>query len=302
MFDRIEKGLWWDRAWTLVEGCTKVSPACRNCWAERDAWRKSHQKNEKISRRYEDLLDENGHWTGRIRLMENFDIPCLIKKIRRPTVFAIWNDLFHENVPRLYIEHALIVMALLKKHVFLVLTKRIDRAKKILDTPAPNIWFGVTAENQEQANRRIPTLMQIRAAKRFVSIEPMLGPVILEKWLADRKLDWVILGGETGKNARPMHPGWARKVRDDCQAAGVPFFFKQWGEWLPDRQLFNHPQGPGGKLMLTLEHNSPKAIATRQKLQITTICHHGFTTTFAHVGKKAAGALLDGREWREVPE
>ncbi|NLL18809.1 MAG: DUF5131 family protein, partial [Clostridia bacterium] len=158
-----------------------------------------------------------------------------------------------------------------------------------------HIWFGVTAENQARADERIPILMQIPAAVRFVSVEPMLGPVDLlsNDYLGgcincevcldnpktcinraqDRKIDWVICGGETGPGARPMHPDWVRSLRDQCKEAGVPFFFKSWGDWYPDGKGLYH---------------APSAI---------------FGDTVVHkLGKKAAGRLLDGQEWNQYPE
>ena len=169
-----------------------------------------------------------------------------------------------------------------------------------MDFPADNVWIGVTAENQEQADKRIPILLQIPAAKRYVSIEPMLGPVNLEditviKGPGDEhhfsclgcdvdpaddgdfhgaNVNWVICGGESGPGARPMHPDWARSLRDQCQVAGVPFFLKQWGEWYPDSKII-----------------------TRNKQTMM------FGNTVVHrVGKTAAGRLLDGKEYLEVPK
>jgi protein gp37 len=158
-----------------------------------------------------------------------------------------------------------------------------------------HIWLGVTAENQEQADKRIPILLQTPASVRFVSVEPMIGPVSL-RWLSAwdgmaikphpgsvtneldglKCLDWVICGGESGPGARPMHPDWARSLRDQCQAAGVPFFFKQWGEW-------------------TSEFPQWLSLASRAMAY-----QHG--ETFYRVGKKAAGRLLDGKEHSEYPK
>jgi protein gp37 len=175
----------------------------------------------------------------------------------------------------------------------------------------PNVWLGVTAENQQRADERIPILLQIPAAVRFVSVEPMLGPVDLTQidiggnvWInsltgdcksyhpyggmwkineSKNKLDWVICGGETGPGARPMHPEWARSLRDQCQAAGTPFFFKQWGKYISISQM---PED------------------TYRAWDI----HHGTEVGWEHdkpvwkVGKKFAGRLLDGREHNEYPE
>lgn len=171
--------------------------------------------------------------------------------------------------------------------------------------PLSNIWLGVTAENQEWADKRIPVLLQTPAAKRFVSIEPMLGAVDL--WSAGMKLDgklnvqtgeraflnWVICGGESGHGARPMHPDWARSLRDQCQKAGVPFYFKQWGAWQNGSD-----EDWQGKIVL----NDGRRCGVPEELdQDTRNKWPQFRPTkMAFVGKHAAGRLLDGREWNET--
>jgi protein gp37 len=162
--------------------------------------------------------------------------PMKWKKPRRIAV-SLMGDLFHSNVPDHCIGLVFWIMGNARHHTFLLLTKRPQR---ILNKYPiwNNVQVGVSVENQETADERIPVLLQIPAAKRFVSIEPMLAPVEL-CWLQygflDKDhyniLDWVILGGETGPKARPMHPDWARSVRDQCQEARVPFFFKSWGDY-----------------------------------------------------------------------
>lgn len=139
-----------------------------------------------------------------------------------------------------------------------------------------NVWIGTSVENQAMADKRIPELLEIPARVRFLSCEPLLGPVDLVNVegfniLGDSGIDWVICGGESGQGARPMHAEWARSLRDQCQAADVPFLFKQWGEWLPDQQnpAIGLPSGP---------------------------------TQAMRIGKKKAGRLLDGREWNEFPK
>lgn len=164
------------------------------------------------------------------------------------------------------------------------------------DAYADNVWLGVTAENQEMADLRIPILLQIPAAVRFVSVEPMLGHIniagylgwnglrrmgdgLLYRWAAP-KIDWVICGGETGPKARPMHPDWVRSLREQCQAAGVPYFFKQWGEWVHESQAPD-----------ILENYNPEFFFDRVN-----------SKGFARVGKKIAGDLLDGKQYHEFPE
>ena len=161
----------------------------------------------------------------------------------------------------------------------------------------PNVWLGVSVENQEQADKRIPLLLQTPATVRFLSCEPLLGDIDIQPWLfseydryciddrfgvpanANRsKIDWVIVGGESGHGARPMQPQWARSLRNQCQDAGTPFFFKQWGDFKPCSYCATSGRNP------TISHCS--------------MCHD---LNGRRVGKKAAGRLLDGREWNEVP-
>ena len=265
---------------------------------------------------------------------------------RRPRRIFVENqsDLFGEWVTDEMLDRIFAVMALSQQHIFQVLTKRPERMLAYFDPqdcggrlatarvrvrrlavkqqhlskaaadpyevwPPPNVWLGVSVENQEQADKRIPLLLQTPAAVRFLSAEPLLGPVELDRWLKvckhwnssdslskppwnppypkysykpqalvgagwKRPIDWVIAGGESGPGARPMHPDWARGLRDQCVATGVPFFFKQWGEWLP--ALCDGAPGDGQNLNCSDEP--------------------------VRAGKKAAGSLLDGVAWKQFPE
>lgn len=328
---------------------------------------RSFQKNEKTSAIYGGVT-KDGKWTGRVEaLPQNLRVPLTVKK---PTTFAIWNDLFHADIPFEFIAAAFGVMTVCQQHTFIILTKRSDRMLKWFVTaqsavhkesspvvwglveletlwgckafdvdipwPLPNVWIGVTAENQQTADERIPIFLQCPAAVRFISAEPLLGPINyhfpVKIWGTTssgkpgcdhccngdrcddpthldrrkcpychgtgyaRKPDWVIVGGETGSKARPMHPDWARDIRDQCQEAGVPFFFKSFGDWscMYDRDR----DDPDWR-------NCPKAKSNNERY-INLAGGHGFhgerVCFVKKVGKKRAGRELDGRTWEEFPK
>jgi protein gp37 len=247
---------------------------------------------------YEGLAYRNSsgaHWTGKVRLVEeHLEDPLRWKRPRRIFVNSM-SDLFHESLDEYDIGQVFAIMALAKQHTFQVLTKRPAEMLQILETaricfdydePLPNVWLGVSVEDQKTADERIPLLLQTPAAVRWLSVEPLLGPIELQApWSAinpeypEHGIHWVVVGGESGPGARPMHPDWARSIRDECVAAGVPFFFKQWGEWEPF-SLAPPPDTP----------------------TIDPAWHDWRQGDFsARVGKKAAGRLLDGREWNEYP-
>lgn len=216
----LDTGRWWDEAWTLVEGCTPVSAGCDHCWSEA------------MARRFKKP------WTPRFRA-DRLTIPL---RARKPRVYAVWNDLFHEVVTNEQIAAALGVMAAEPQHVFMVLTKRPERLDAFMEWhdplryiegawPMSNVAVGVTVESQEHIHR-VDTLLEAWPGLTFVSFEPMLG---MCNWTGRKmpRVGLAICGGESGAGARPMHPNWARRLRDDCRDAGVPYLFKQWGEWGP---------------------------------------------------------------------
>lgn len=226
---------WTDSTWNPVMGCTPISEACDNCYARRMIRRYAGRRGWPESPDAVTLFPERLDWPFRWR------------QPRRIFVCSM-SDLFHPAVPFEFIVRVFDVMARSPRHTFLVLTKRAHRMRRAvkqiwdgfagagLETPLPNVWLGVTAENQTRADERIPILLQIPAAMRFVSVEPMLGPVDLEcywgapeGWGAPVGLDWVIAGGETGHGARPMDPAWAENALEQCQDVGVPFFYKGAG-------------------------------------------------------------------------
>ena len=163
--------------------------------------------------------------------------------------------------------------------------------------PLPNVWLGVSVENQDQANARIPYLLETPAAVRFISAEPLLGPVELSQFDEISSLDWVICGGESGKGARPMHPKWARSLRDQCAAAGVDFFFKQWGAWAPASTWCLD------EIIQPLEPDVDFSKVSGEVSQWLEMNAWGQDCwAFARTGKKAAGRTLDGRVHDAMPQ
>ena len=277
---------WTDATWNPVVGCTKVSAGCDNCYAIRTAHRMAANPNPLVSQAYAGT-EAGGEWTGKVNLLaDRLDQPLRWRKPRRIFVNA-QSDLFHKEVPDDFIARVFAVMALAPRHTFQVLTKRHGRMRSLLRSsdfrsavedaikgmvsahqpkhvwyaawPLPNVWLGVSVEDQATADLRIPALLDTPAAVRFLSCEPLLGPMDLQmavprpctcgpgqtfligetrahktgcpalRWPFP---DWVVVGGESGPNARPMHPTWARSLRDQCASTGVAFHFKQAGSVL----------------------------------------------------------------------
>ena len=322
---------WTDATWNPVTGCSTVSPGCDNCYAIRVSHRLAANPNVKIRARHEDLTDEDEHgeldWTGEVRLNEDMlDRPLHWKRPRRIFVNSL-SDLFHPGLSDEAIARVFAVMALAPQHTFQVLTKRpqrmaewfgdpfwlvrvIEHAEEMWGRlsssakfaaggwwadgawPLPNVWLGTSIESDRYAFRA-DHLRRTPAAVRFVSAEPLLGPL---PSLNLDGIDWLIVGGESGPAARPMHPDWVRDLRDRCHApvtvgdefhplGSTLFFFKQWGDWLGF---------------------SPDAYGESITLAATTGAVHkdwpgDRMSASVRVGKKAAGRLLGGRTWDEVP-
>jgi protein gp37 len=288
-------------------GCTKVSPACDHCYAE--AWDKrfgGEHWGPKAPRR----LTSEQNWNQPLKWNREAE-----KAGERHRVFcASLADVFDNQAPegargRLW--------ELIKQAPWLdwlLLTKRPQNIAKMLPddwrSGYPNVWLGTTVENQAEADRRIEPLLQVSAVVHFLSCEPLLGRIDLWKALyvgpeggidyaysKRQMLHWVICGGESGPDARPMHPDWARSLRDQCARAGVPFHFKQWGEWAP--KINGHAATAGTEW---------GALAVNGALRQYTTTWNGRQGdesdneySMIRVGKKATGRLLDGREWNELP-
>lgn len=212
---------WTDATWNPVRGCTKISPGCKHCYAETFAERFRGVPGHPFEQGFD------------LRLVPTaLDLPTRWRRGRRVFVNSM-SDLFHEEVPLAYIRKVFAVMRAAPQHQFQVLTKRAERLEELGSKLSftPNIWVGVSVENDDYA-WRVEHLRRVPAAVRFLSIEPFLGPIAK---LELRDIHWVIVGGESGHGARPMNPSWVQSVREQCQRARVPFFFKQWGGVMKSR-------------------------------------------------------------------
>ncbi len=305
---------WTEQTWNPIIGCSKVSAGCKNCYAIPMSHRLAHipTTSEKYAGITEKNANGTINFTGVTKIDEKALLAPLKRK--KPTMYFVnsMSDMFHENVPFEWIDKIMAVIALCPQHTFQVLTKRADRMKEYFDgylkrngfanslrdillknnyseiqiielvlkiddflnkKPLPNLWLGVSVENQEQADKRIPYLLETPAKVRFLSCEPLLEQVYLPSL---PKIDWVIVGGESGgKGTRPMHPDWVRNIRNQCEATGTKFFFKQWGDWLPVRS---------------------EGIYHHERIDFTD------GTAMINVGKHKAGRLLDGIAYNEMPE
>lgn len=338
---------WTDATWNPIRGCSKVSEGCRNCYAMHVAARFSNP-----GQAYEGLAKRDpARWSGQVRFIEeHLEDPLRWKRPRRIFVNSM-SDLFHEGLSDDQIDRVFIVMALAHWHTFQVVTKRAHRMREYLDElyagrmyelaekagaagPAvlaafanqlPNVWFIVSVEDQDTADDRIPQLLQTQATVKGISAEPLLGPLDISIYLAtgydeppyDDILNWVIVGGESGPGARPMHPDWARSLRDQCVAAGVPFFFKQWGEWAPygdsvvngfcgsDAMKWDHFPSPFAEDRNTPAGRPAEGVRVKRNAETTIVGvgpAHVKQREMVRVGKKKAGRALDGRIWDEYPE
>ncbi|MFS8536031.1 MAG: phage Gp37/Gp68 family protein [Limnochordales bacterium] len=335
---------WTDATWNPVTGCTKVSPGCDHCYAET------------FSERWRGIPGH--HFENGFDLTlrpERLEQPLRWRRPRRVFVNSM-SDLFHDGVPDDFIARVFAVMACAPQHTFQALTKRHARMRSLLRSetfhdrvvelvaamperplglawPLPNVWLGVSVEDQKWADIRVPALLETPAAVRFLSCEPLLGPVDLrlldevdgctcggygppyyihepecglEPGPAFGRIHWVISGGESGPKARPAHPDWFRSLRDQCQRAGVAYYHKQNGEWLPVGPLYGDDDETDDAHMHAVMWEVDEG---RQVVQLESSGHvaDGHQPTdprtwlMARVGRKAAGRELDGRTWDQFP-
>ncbi|TPQ24905.1 DUF5131 family protein [Methylomonas koyamae] len=341
---------WTEATWNPVTGCAKVSQGCKHCYAERD-WARMQHVPAYAGRKFTDVACHE----------DRLNIPLRWKKPRLIFVNSM-SDLFHESVPNEFIDKVFAVMALAEHHTFQVLTKRPKRMRDYIrcgngscirigirhaieemgfedigavNKELPNVWLGVSVEDQSTADERIPLLLQTPASVRWISAEPLLGPIDLYPALlpcpnsensmmdpetgayeccgkcdytgvsSDMGIDWVVVGGESGPNARPMHPDWARSLRDQCSAADVPFLFKQWGEWAPRSSCYHTLSD--GISFADLDPGATKwpCIRLNENGSDGRMLENedgGDSAYMQRVGKKLAGRLLEGIEHNGYPE
>jgi len=391
---------WTDKTWNPIAGCTVVSEGCKNCYAINQAMRNAAMGCGKYVGTTRKSGTKHV-WTGKINFDEKALLAPLKRKI--PTRYFVnsMSDLFHENVPDEWIDKIFAVMALCPQHTFQVLTKRPERmlayfnegiplnhgftarwypieeaAKRIqrntalapccpdnVCLPLPNVWLGVSIEDQATANERIPLLLDTPAAVRWVSAEPLLGRVRLDRvgewsetyedlgrhpddyWPADAydamwldalfgvyagearlpegqalgtidvglrhcggKIDWVVVGGESGPGARPMHPEWAYSIQQQCERAEVPFLFKQWGAWLPGHFDVENPpyikfhDGSWFNSDLLPDMDEPEVCKKWDDGLSYVVDGETEQCIFLRVGKKKAGRKFFGKTFDQYPE
>jgi protein gp37 len=350
---------WTQDTWNPIVGCSILSPGCKNCYAMGEAARQirctAGLGRETHYAGTVEIVKGKAVWTGKLALAPEHILLQPLKR-KKPTTYFVnsMGDLFHEDVPFEWIRAVFGVMARCPQHTFQILTKRAKRMRKVVQRmidhpmegtiiapgnvpdmpvslspvsiggvhvfgPLSNVWLGVSTERQQEADERIPELLQTPAAVRFISVEPLLGPINLRALKIEGvispfdalkhgstysvkpdgkrfyhisgqpTLDWVIVGGESGPGSRPMHPDWARSLRDQCSAAGVPFFFKQWGNWRPE--IDRDRDDP--------EWRQPYADYREPHFQMLNLAGgRGFHGERLHVmrfcSKKSTGRLLDG--------
>lgn len=214
---------WTESTWNPVTGCNKVSPGCKHCYAERMAKRLQAMGVDRYRHAFQVTLQD-----------DVVELPLSWKKPRLVFVNSM-SDLFHDKVPDSFVERCFEVMNEASWHTFQVLTKRPERVVSLADRLnwTANIWMGASVENKD-FTWRVHQLREVPARTRFISAEPLLGPI---PTLPLSGINWVIVGGESGPKARPMQAAWALQIRDRCQRYGVPFFFKQWGAYGADGVL-----------------------------------------------------------------
>jgi protein gp37 len=333
--------------WNFTLGCEEVSDEeCGECYAKIAAHIRASNPNPKIAAAYAGLterIDGRTMWTGRINVIEDRLTDPLSWRPGRRVFVDSMSDLFHKTVTDEDIARVFAVMALCPQHTFILLTKRHARMRALLNDhrfwtmvglaalelrdvwlpevgvsldahALPNVVLGVSAGNQHWADIRVPELLRTPAAARCVSAEPLVGPIDFRAIphnidALHGGLNWVIVGGQSGSKTdiKPMHPEWARSIRDQCVKAGVAFYFKQWGSWAPIGPLYGDSDETDAAHMEAV-HLEVVERKTVVQLERSGDIADGYqpadprTWLMARVGKKAAGRELDGAVWDQYPE
>jgi protein gp37 len=289
---------WTEASWNPVTGCTKVSPGCDHCYAETFAERFRGTPGHYFERGFDVQLRE-----------EKLELPLRWTRPRRIFVNSKFDDCPTEAMRN---------------------SPAASMARQRAGSPPANIWLGVSVESQSWADIRVPALLATPAAVRWLSCEPLLGPVNLGRWVGVEHYDsfgwgqemgaaltgrvggglhWVVAGGESGRAARPMHPDWARSLRDQCHAAGIPYFFKQWGNWAPLGPLYEQSDDDPDADEARME---AAALEVNGGVEVVELETDGYiprdhqpgdrrTWLMGRLGKRAAGREIDGRTWDEYP-
>jgi len=302
---------WTDHTFNPWWGCTKVSQGCKHCYAEAlakrtgsDVWGPEAQRRRTSA----------ANW----REPYKWDKAARAAGTRARVFCASMADVFEEHSPELdeWRSDLFDLISNCRSLDWLLLTKRPENVTRFIEratwqlankwlADCKHVWIGTSIEDQATADERIPHLLRIPARVRFLSIEPLLGPVNIQTHLLAGwhkfapSINWMIVGGESGPHARPMHPSWARSLRDQCAAAGTAFFFKQWGEWAPGN-IENAPSFAGGRAVNVYGYGSSSLVRLDGSPAGNV---HAFdaTTGAIRVGKRTAGRLLDGIEWNQFP-
>lgn len=260
---------WTNETWNIITGCTKHSEGCKNCYAEKMHKRLTAMGQKKYKKPFGAVVfhsEELGRVFGKNKMI----------------FVNSMSDTFHKDITDLEVGYILTACQVQPWNTFQILTKRAERLPDF--TYPDNVWLGVTVEDI-QHKKRIDYLRQTNAAVKFLSCEPLLGDL---GELNLNSIDWVIVGGESGHGARPMNPEWVRNIQRQCKKQGVAFFFKQWGEWGPCK--FNYL------------HEFPACLTVMFKNTAVGKTEALSTDIMQRIGKKKAGSLLDGKEYKEYPK
>lgn len=278
---------WTNETWNPVTGCSKYSEGCQNCYAEKMTKRLAAMGQEKYKNGFNKVVfhqeELNRDFGGKSKMI----------------FVNSMSDTFHADISKFQISKMLEYCFFNKQHIFQILTKRAARVEEF--SYPPNVWLGVTVEKENYKNR-IEFLRHTDAKIKFLSCEPLLGDL---GELDLTGIDWVIAGGESGPGARPMHPDWVRNIRKQCQKQDVPFFFKQWGEWIPSEQALRLSTFKRMGILSkdgSLSYKTYPSEVKKWTEQTKDPIKHIPGVFVLKVGKTNSGAILDGKEYKEFPK